>query len=156
MNTQPDIHVREARLDDAAAVAALQAEMDDAFGVPKKVNAGRMSAVMADMENYPWFRVYLAVDADGTPVGTFSLMVFSSPSHEGANQALLDAVVVTASRRGQGVGEKMISEAMRIAADAGCYKMMLSSNLKRADAHRFYERLGYRQHGFSFSIDICP
>ena len=33
---------------------------------------------------------------------------------------------------------------------AGCYKLALSSNLKRADAHRFYDSLGFERHGFSF------
>jgi hypothetical protein len=30
--------------------------------------------------------------------------------------------------------------------------MSLSSNLKRGHAHRFYERIGFAQHGISFSI----
>jgi hypothetical protein len=47
----------------------------------------------------------------------------------------------------------MIQEAMRIAANSGCYKLALSSNLKRADAHRFYQSLGFHQHGISFAID---
>jgi len=33
---------------------------------------------------------------------------------------------------------------------AGCYKLALSSNLKRAGAHRFYDSLGFERHGFSF------
>lgn len=156
MNVALDIRIREAVLADADVIAALQAEMDDAFSGRRRPDGGRMRAVLAEMQRYPDFRCYLATDDEGKAVGTFSLMVFCSPSHEGENQAMLDAVVVTAGMRGRGVGEQMIREAMRIAADAGCYKMMLSSNLKRADAHRFYERLGYRQHGFSFTIDICP
>jgi hypothetical protein len=45
---------------------------------------------------------------------------------------------------------------MRFALDrcceAGCYKMALSSNLRRPAAHRFYESLGFARHGYSFSI----
>ena len=36
---------------------------------------------------------------------------------------------------------------------AGCYKMALSSNLKREAAHRFYDSLGFGRHGYSFLIE---
>ena len=31
---------------------------------------------------------------------------------------------------------------------------MLSSNLKRERAHRFYEKLGFTQHGVSFEVGL--
>jgi len=34
----------------------------------------------------------------------------------------------------------------------GCYKLALSSNLKREGAHQFYEALGFERHGYSFVI----
>ena len=33
-----------------------------------------------------------------------------------------------------------------------CYKVALSANLKRKRAHVFYESLGFRIHGYSYSI----
>ncbi len=36
--------------------------------------------------------------------------------------------------------------------EAGCYKMSLSSNLKRAQAHAFYESIGFEKHGYSFWV----
>jgi GNAT superfamily N-acetyltransferase len=154
MNTETltQITVREARPEDARALANLQAEMDDRSLLGDSYEVEAMREILLDMAAYPFFKAYLASDASGEVVGTFSLLVFGSPSHHGARQALLDAVVVTRSRRGQGIGEAMLNEALRIASDAGCYKMMLSSNLKRIDAHRFYERLGFTQHGVGFSI----
>jgi len=41
-----------------------------------------------------------------------------------------------------------------MAREAGCYKLVLSSNQKRARAHAVYESLGFQRHGFSFSIEI--
>jgi GNAT superfamily N-acetyltransferase len=104
------------------------------------------------MARYPDYRCYLAFDGD-VPVATFSLLIFDALVHGGAREALLDGVVVTAARRGQGIGKKVIEDAMRLAANAGCYKVALSSNLKRVQAHRFYESLGFRQHGISLTID---
>jgi GNAT superfamily N-acetyltransferase len=147
-----DVTVREANPHDANQLAALLAEMDDE--PERRMDAEHMRKIMAEMASYPDFRVYLALDSAGAAVGTFSLMAFISPSHGGARQAMLDAVVVTRSRRGQGVGRTMLQHALNIAAAAGCYKMTLSSNLKRVDAHRFYEDIGFRQHGISFSIPL--
>lgn len=151
-DTLTKITVREAGTEDAEVLARLQAEMDDRTLVGDAYEVAAMREVLLDMAAYPFFKAYLVQDANGEVVGTFSLLVFGSPSHQGTRQALLDAVVVTRSRRGEGIGEAMLNEALRIASDAGCYKMMLSSNLKRMDAHRFYERLGFSQHGVGFSI----
>jgi GNAT superfamily N-acetyltransferase len=151
MNTT-EITVREAILSDAETLAALMAGMDDE--PEPRMDVDQMRKTMAGMAAYSGFRAYLALDDAGAPVGTFTLMIFSSPSHQGARQAMLDAVVVTHSVRGQGIGGAMIKQALNIATAAGCYKMTLSSNPKRVDAHRFYEDLGFRQHGISFSIPL--
>ena len=34
--------------------------------------------------------------------------------------------------------------------EQGCYKLALSSGMPREAAHRFYESLGFRRHGYSF------
>jgi GNAT superfamily N-acetyltransferase len=46
----------------------------------------------------------------------------------------------------------MMDDAMAHCREAGCYKMVLSSNLKREKAHLFYERLGFERHGVSFRV----
>jgi GNAT superfamily N-acetyltransferase len=50
------------------------------------------------------------------------------------------------------VGRAMMAHAIEQCRKAGCYKLALSSNLKREDAHRFYESLGFERHGYSFVI----
>jgi len=62
--------------------------------------------------------------------------------------------VVESSHRGRGVGRAMMRFAMERCADAGCYKMALSTNLRREGAHHFYAALGFAQHGLSFSVGI--
>ena len=150
----PEIELRIATQDDAALLAALQAEMDD--GDPAAISdadTAAMRAVLAAMAGYPNFQAYI-VHQDGQPVASFTLMVFASPSQGGQPQALLDAVVVSRSHRGRGIGEAMVREALFMARQAGCYKLILSSNLKRRDAHRFYEQLGFRQHGISYGMGV--
>lgn len=150
----PSIEIRLATDADLSHLVRLMAEMDD-LGADAQDDglAHKMRTTMDAMARYPDFKIYI-VSEDGMPVASFSLMIFCSPSHHGTQQALLDAVVVQRDRRNAGFGAIMVEYALRMAAAAHCYKLMLSSNIKRTDAHRFYENLGFTQHGISFSIDI--
>lgn len=151
---QSALDIRSALTEDAATLAQLLSEMDDAPASQVTPDAiEQMRAVLATMTAYPDFRVYLLFQ-DNIPVGSFSLMIFSSPSHQGTPQAILDGVVVARAVRGTGLGQHMIRHAMTLAANAGCYKMSLSSNMKRTDAHRFYQQLGFVQHGVSLHIAL--
>jgi GNAT superfamily N-acetyltransferase len=61
-----------------------------------------------------------------------------------------DLPAVLPSRQGQSIGRAMMEHAREACRQAGCYKLALSSNLRREDAHRFYDSLGFERHGFSF------
>jgi GNAT superfamily N-acetyltransferase len=63
-------------------------------------------------------------------------------------------VVAPAFQR-HGIGKAMMQFAVDRCREEGCYKLMLSSNAKREDAHAFYESLGFVRHGFSFRIDLA-
>lgn len=144
--------LRMAGVDDALVMAALQAEMDaDGPCEVSDIDLTRMTTVLQDMQTYHDFKAYLLLE-HGLPVASFSLMLFSSPSHRGTRQGLLDAVVVAHAQRGRGCGEVIVRHAMDLARAAGCYKLMLSSHLKREPAHRLYEKLGFEQHGISYAV----
>jgi GNAT superfamily N-acetyltransferase len=63
-----------------------------------------------------------------------------APRHEAR---LIEAVRVSAACRGLGVGERLVRHAIEIARAAGCGLVQLTTDKSRADAHRFYERLGF-------------
>jgi GNAT superfamily N-acetyltransferase len=87
-------------------------------------------------------------------VGTFELMIMDNLAHSGMPSGIVEDVVVRPGFRSQGIGKKMMQFALDECKKAGCYKMTLSSNIKRERAHKFYESLGFKKHGFSFQIDI--
>jgi GNAT superfamily N-acetyltransferase len=43
----------------------------------------------------------------------------------------------------KGYGESLMRYAIEEARRAGCYKVSLTSNKRRAEAHRFYEKMGF-------------
>ena len=45
--------------------------------------------------------------------------------------------------RGHRLGERLMAEAIARARAAGCGLVQLTTDRSRADAHRFYERLGF-------------
>ena len=57
----------------------------------------------------------------------------------------LDENVVTdKDYRKQGLAKKVIEMAENFARENNCYKVILQSNVKRTEAHKFYEGLGFR------------
>ena len=69
--------------------------------------------------------------------------------------AILDSVTIRSTYRGEDYGKQMIQQALKISADAGCYKVTLSTNIKRERTHNFYQSLGFQQHGWSFSYQLA-
>jgi GNAT superfamily N-acetyltransferase len=99
----------------------------------------------------PGVRVFVFTLA-GLPVGTYTLFVLPLLAHNGAPEAVIEDVAVHPEAQGQGIGRFMMEHARSLAREAGCYKLVLSSNQKRLEAHAFYERLGFERHGISFGV----
>ena len=89
---------------------------------------------------------------DGTLAGTYALLILDNLAKRGARAGIVEDVAVLPERQGQGIGRAMMEHARRQCRAAGCYKLMLSSNLSREGAHRFYDSLGFERHGYSFVI----
>ena len=96
----------------------------------------------------------LVVEAGGRVAGTTALIIVPNLSHQGRPYAIVENVVVDEALRSTGYGELLMRHAMEAARQAGCYKLVLTSNKRRADAHRFYERLGFRATHEGFRIDF--
>lgn len=111
--------------------------------------------IWARMATYPNYKLYVAVR--GTQVvGTFALLIMDNLGHLGAPSAVVEDVAVDPAVQGQGIGKAMMRHAMMLAADNGCYKLALSSNLKREKAHAFYDALDFERHGYSFRMALPP
>ena len=92
----------------------------------------------------------LVVECEGTVVGTMVLLIVPDLSHGASPWALVENMVIDPGYRRRGLGRLLMEHAIARAKEAGCYKLVLSSNKKRRDAHRFYRSLGLQHsaHGF--------
>lgn len=89
-------------------------------------------------------RIILALEG-GTVVGCLQLNILHGVSQRGTVRAQVEGVRVASARRGTGLGHALMEEAIRQARAAGATAMQLTTNLQRADAQRFYRRLGFVQ-----------
>jgi GNAT superfamily N-acetyltransferase len=144
--------IRRATQSDLPALLRLHAELDPDAGQGLAVDAG--AAIMRRMATYPDYGVYVATSLDGALVGTFALLVMDNLAHQGAPSAIVEDVCVQEGLRRHGVGRAMMTFAMEHARERGCYKLTLSSNLGRVEAHAFYRSLGFEQHGLSFHVPL--
>jgi GNAT superfamily N-acetyltransferase len=110
------------------------------------------TSIHAKMKRYPNYKVYVA-EIKGQIVGTFELLIIDNLANGGRPSGLVEDVAVLPSFQGQGIGKEMMRFAMNRCKEHRCYKMALSSNETRTDAHRFYESLGFSRHGFSYRIE---
>jgi ribosomal protein S18 acetylase RimI-like enzyme len=82
----------------------------------------------------------LVARSGGTVTGTLTLVMFPLPT---GLRAWIEDVVVDEAARGQGTGEALTHEALRIAREAGARTVDLTSRPAREAAGRLYERLGF-------------
>lgn len=90
----------------------------------------------------------------GEIVGTVQMLILPNLSHLGRPVAQLESMHVTAKHRGKRIGEELVRHAVAEARLHGCFRMQLTSNHVRHDAHRFYKRLGFEasHEGFKLSL----
>ena len=143
--------IREAVTADIPAILSLYAEPDMDDGKIMGFEAAR--EIFRKFSSYPNYRLFVASVRDRV-VGTYALIILDNLAHMGAPSALVEDVVVESKWRRKGVGRAMINHAISLCREANCYKLALSSNLIREPAHRFYEALGFAQHGISFVVSL--
>ena len=96
-----------------------------------------------EIENDPNNELIVA-ELDNKVVGTFQLTYTPSLSFQGCKRCTIESVRVDAKLRGHGIGREMMLWAIERAKEKGCVFMQLTTHSSRKNAHRFYERLGFK------------
>jgi ribosomal protein S18 acetylase RimI-like enzyme len=150
------IEIRAAVRAEVPAIVALLA--DDPIGSGREQNTDPLPdaywEAFDDIAAQPG-NFLLVAEAGGAIVGCLQLTVIPSLSRAGAKRGQIEGVRVGSHWRRGGIGEALIRHAIELARDAGCGLVQLTSDASRADARRFYERLGFvASHiGMKLSLD---
>ncbi|MCQ6560225.1 GNAT family N-acetyltransferase [Paenibacillus mendelii] len=76
-------------------------------------------------------------------IGCLQLTFIPGLARLGMTRAQIDGVRVDKQYRSNGIGEAIVRHAIDSAKAYGCGLVQLTTDKKRKDAHRFYERLGF-------------
>jgi GNAT superfamily N-acetyltransferase len=98
--------------------------------------------------------VVLVADLDGEVVGVCQLIVFRHLQARGGLCAEVESLHVHPDHRSKGVGAALLGDTIARAGELGCYRLQLTSNTARPDAHRFYERLGFEPSHVGFKMRL--
>jgi GNAT superfamily N-acetyltransferase len=85
----------------------------------------------------------IVAEEEGQIVGTMQILLIPAISRRGSQRGLIEAVRIARASRGGGRGETFVRWAIDECRAAGCVSVQLTSDGSRADAHRFWQRLGF-------------
>jgi GNAT superfamily N-acetyltransferase len=142
--------VSEARIRIATAGdAEAMARLIDELGYP--VAAEEVESRLAKIEAAG--HCALLAEMDGRVVGCLTTSM-TSVLHRPAPVGRISLMVVDEAFRSQGIGAQMVAAAEQMLAGKGCQLVEVTSNLRRTDAHRFWERNGYERTSARFAKQV--
>lgn len=149
------ITFRLARRNDVPEIVRMLA--DDGLGSQRERYVNPLPecyyAAFEQIDGNPYFELVVA-EMDGRVVGTLQLIFIPSISFQGGLRAQVESVRVDSTLRGQGIGKQMMEWTMERARKRGAHVVQLTTHNTRVDAHRFYERLGFKGSHLGMKISL--
>lgn len=96
----------------------------------------------------------IVAELNGEVIGTLHLIYLPSISYQGGTRSQVESVRVDSKYRGKGIGAQMMAHAIQHAQEHGAHVMQLTSHETRKDAHRFYERLGFKKAHVGMKLNL--
>ncbi len=96
----------------------------------------------------------IVAEQDGDIVGCLQMTLIPGLGRQGALRLQLETVRVDKQHQNQGVGTALIKHAVDLGRENGVRLVQLTTDKRRTDAHRFYERLGFQatHEGYKMSL----
>lgn len=141
-----------------STVVLRQAEVDDVPAMVELLAADQLGStregVSSEGNLQPYVRAFHALDADpahlllvatdgARVVAMMQLSFLPGLARRGALRGQIEAVRVSDDYRSRGLGTAMFDWCIEAARSRGCALVQLTTDKTRADAHRFYDRLGF-------------
>ncbi|MCP3799971.1 GNAT family N-acetyltransferase [Allokutzneria sp. A3M-2-11 16] len=142
------VTVRVATAADLSALLVLYKEFN-----PEDPDLSIVDSMVIWAEMAAQGRIVLVAERDGAIAGTLDCAPFANLTRGGRPILNLENMVVGEAHRRHGVGRALISAAVELARQRGCYKLQLLS-VDSEEAHAFYESCGFRHaaRGYRFYL----
>ena len=137
-----NFRIRNAKLTDAAELAALMSELG--YETTTAEMRQRLKMISRD-RRYSTF----VAEIGGVVWGIIGTLTHASPEHNDPSGKII-ALVVSTKKRRSGVGRALIAAAEKDLAQRRVARVTLTTRFTRKEAHRFYEALGYERNGWRF------
>ena len=138
------IVIRKISQSDVQAAAAIWREVLDVRNATDEIVAETYS-VMEHDDRYVTF----VAEAGGKIVGLAAAVKVLAIGHPGG-YVKMNGIGVLPGYRRQGIGKKLMEQVERFAVEQGAPYVGLASGINRAEAHAFYENIGYRKTSYWF------
>ena len=83
-------------------------------------------------------------DNSGKVIGTLQLSFLQYLTYQGGIRAQIEQVRIHESQRGKGLGKQLFEWAIHRAKEKGAHLVQLTTDKKRPNALKFYEKLGFK------------
>ena len=158
MSQPSSLTLRKAVRTDLPALVAMLA--DDVLGASRERpgDLALYERAWQQIEAQAGNQVLVADLAPHGVVGCLQLTFIPGLARQGALRAQIEGVRVAAAHRGHDIGERLLAFAIASAREAGCHLVQLTTDKRRTDAHRFYERLGFHatHEGMKLELGLGP
>lgn len=151
-----ELTFRDATLADLPTLVTLLA--NDPLGSfredPSQQSLGSYERAFAAIDSDPNHQILVA-ESSGSVVGMLQLSFLPHLTYKGGWRAQIEGVRVAEHLRSEGVGRRLVTEAILRARQRGSHLVQLTTDRKRPDALRFYESLGFAttHHGLKLHLD---
>lgn len=130
--------IRPATLTDTPAIVTLN-KISLGYNFPFEATRERVKKILSSP-----FTKLLVADMNGETVGY--VLAVEYPTTYGVESKNVSSLAVLPNFQGRGIGKKLMEAIELWAKETGAQAIRLSSQVKRTDAHRFYQKLGYENY----------
>ena len=136
-----------------------KATNSDVFGIVKMIANDKLGKLREDFKEPIPDKYYLAFEniqndpnqelivienEQGALIGTLQLSFIQYLTYQGGIRAQIEAVRIREDQRGKRIGEKLFNWAIERAKERGAHLIQLTTDKKRPEALKFYEKLGFQ------------
>ena len=140
------MEIKKAKKEDCRSVYSLVSVLKDDLDYYKFKNSFDINICKDDIF------YYILWESDN-PIGFISVTI-NYQLHHADKVATIEELVINKNFQGKSYGTILLNYGIQLARNQKCDVIELTSNFSRENAHRFYEKNGFKKSGYKFKIAL--